>query len=103
MFLTLHKSFPFLRILNFSHQSKKLKYVSQQTIKKSSDMKSKLEDVILGGGSARTEFLSRRKQSGTSASTGMLLGQGFQYHHHRHVGDLKISFTLFLIKLYQIA
>ena len=42
--------------------------MSQQTIKKSSDMKSKLEDVILGGGSARNEFLSRRKQgSGSSA------------------------------------
>ncbi|XP_067927943.1 dedicator of cytokinesis protein 7-like [Watersipora subatra] len=45
---------------------KTIKYVSQQTIKKSSDMKSKLEDVILGGGSARNEFLSRRKQGSTS-------------------------------------
>ena len=54
--------------VNWFSQSKKLKYVSQQTIKKSSDMKHKLEDVIMGGSSARNEFLIRRKQSSSALS-----------------------------------
>jgi hypothetical protein len=37
-----------------------MRQYSLQTIKKSVDMKSKLEDAILGSGSARSEMMKRR-------------------------------------------
>ncbi|XP_064626372.1 dedicator of cytokinesis protein 7-like isoform X5 [Lineus longissimus] len=47
-------------------QAKKaIKQCSAQTIKKSSDMKSKLEEAILGFGSARSEMMMRRNKSQT--------------------------------------
>ncbi|KAL5022031.1 hypothetical protein ScPMuIL_001186 [Solemya velum] len=54
----------YLIISNFEYRGKKsfVQY-SQQTLKKSVDMKSKLEEAILGTGNARSEMMMRRKQT----------------------------------------
>ncbi|KAL4720843.1 hypothetical protein ACJJTC_016712, partial [Scirpophaga incertulas] len=52
------------------HQYKGRKEImkcAQQNVRKTTDIKSKLEDVILGQGSARSDFIMRRK--GTSAAS----------------------------------
>ena len=46
---------------------------SQQTLKKSVDMKSRLEEAILGTGNARTEMMMRRRQNSQASLTGTLL------------------------------
>ena len=40
-----------------------MRQYSLQTIKKSVDMKSKLEEAILGSGSARSEMMMRRRNT----------------------------------------
>ena len=49
---------------------KAIRQYSLQTIKKSVDMKSKLEDAILGTVSARSEMMMRRKQLATAGDGG---------------------------------
>ncbi|XP_059178065.1 dedicator of cytokinesis protein 7-like isoform X2 [Physella acuta] len=44
---------------------------SQQTLKKSVDMKSRLEEAILGTGNARTEMMMRRRQNSHSSLSGL--------------------------------
>ncbi|ELU18915.1 hypothetical protein CAPTEDRAFT_161690 [Capitella teleta] len=49
-------------VSNFEYKGKRaMQQYSLQTIKKSVDMKSKLEDAILGSGSARSEMMLRRR------------------------------------------
>ncbi|CAH1775987.1 unnamed protein product, partial [Owenia fusiformis] len=59
----------FFSLSNFEYKGKAaMTQCSQQTIKKSSDMKSKLEDVILGTGSARSDMMARRMRQSSAAS-----------------------------------
>ncbi|XP_055884538.1 dedicator of cytokinesis protein 7-like isoform X6 [Biomphalaria glabrata] len=44
---------------------------SQQTLKKSVDMKSRLEEAILGTGNARTEMMLRRRQNSQTSLSGL--------------------------------
>ncbi|XP_005089591.1 dedicator of cytokinesis protein 7 isoform X1 [Aplysia californica] len=44
---------------------------SQQTLKKSVDMKSRLEEAILGTGNARTEMMMRRRQNSQASLSGL--------------------------------
>ncbi|GFN96684.1 dedicator of cytokinesis protein 7-like [Plakobranchus ocellatus] len=44
---------------------------SQQTLKKSVDMKSRLEEAILGTGNARTEMMLRRRQNSQASLAGL--------------------------------
>ncbi|PVD22808.1 hypothetical protein C0Q70_16064 [Pomacea canaliculata] len=54
----------YLAVSNFEYKGKKmLAQYSQQTIKKSVDMKSRLEEAILGTVNARTEMMRRRQNS----------------------------------------
>ncbi|KAK6180566.1 hypothetical protein SNE40_012697 [Patella caerulea] len=58
-------------ISNFEYKGKKaMNQYSQQTLKKSVDMKSKLEEAILGTGNARTEMMLRRRQNSVSSVSG---------------------------------
>ena len=43
---------------------------SQNTLRKREDMKSKLEEAILGTGNARTEMMMRRRQNSHSGQSG---------------------------------
>ncbi|ESP02458.1 hypothetical protein LOTGIDRAFT_199704 [Lottia gigantea] len=55
-------------ISNFEYKGKKaMNQCSQQTLKKSTDMKSKLEEAILGTGNARTEMMLRRRQNSVTS------------------------------------
>ncbi|KAJ2944480.1 hypothetical protein O0L34_g3827 [Tuta absoluta] len=45
---------------------KEIMKCAQQNVRKTTDIKAKLEDVILGQGSARSDFIMRRKGAGTS-------------------------------------
>ncbi|XP_021924154.1 dedicator of cytokinesis protein 6 isoform X3 [Zootermopsis nevadensis] len=50
-------------ILSFEYKVKKaIKRCTQQNFRKTTDIKSRLEDVILGQGSARSEMMMRRKE-----------------------------------------
>ena len=44
---------------------------SQQTMKKSVDMKSRLEEAILGGANARAEMMRRRQSANMSSVTSL--------------------------------
>ena len=44
---------------------------SQQTMKKSVDMKSRLEEAILGGAKARAEMMRRRQSANMSSVTSL--------------------------------
>ncbi|XP_046985251.1 dedicator of cytokinesis protein 7 [Schistocerca americana] len=65
-----------LEVLNiciscFEYKGKKaIKRFSQQSFRKTTDIKSRLEDVILGQGSARSEMIMRRKEKNPPASPG---------------------------------
>ena len=52
---------------------------SQQTMKKSVDMKSRLEEAILGGVNARAEMMRRRQSA--NISTVNLSGNSFCFNH----------------------
>ncbi|XP_061192678.1 dedicator of cytokinesis protein 7-like isoform X2 [Saccostrea echinata] len=58
-------------ISNFEYKGKKsLAQCSKQTIQKSVDMKSRLEEAILGNLNARTEMMMRRRQTSYSQMSG---------------------------------
>lgn len=45
---------------------KEIMKCAQQNVRKTTDIKAKLEDVILGQGSARSDFIMRRKGNAIS-------------------------------------
>ena len=61
---------------------KALRQYSLQTIKKSVDMKNKLEDAILGSGSARSEMMLRRRNTPSSLQQ-VIAGELCVCVHHR--------------------
>ncbi|KAG6453981.1 hypothetical protein O3G_MSEX008442 [Manduca sexta] len=54
------------RCLEYKGRKEILK-CAQQNVRKTTDIKAKLEDVILGQGSARSDFIMRRKGGGSSS------------------------------------
>lgn len=66
----------FLQVLDvcitcFEYKGKKeIKKLTQQNFHKTTDIKSRLEDVILGQGSARSEMMQRRKERVASQGSG---------------------------------
>ncbi|XP_050403789.1 dedicator of cytokinesis protein 7 [Patella vulgata] len=66
----LNRSFSKEEQLMSSQGKKTMNQYSQQTLKKSVDMKSKLEEAILGTGNARTEMMLRRRQNSISSVSG---------------------------------
>ncbi|RUS71322.1 hypothetical protein EGW08_020919, partial [Elysia chlorotica] len=65
----------FLAVSNFEYKGRRAAtQCSQQTLKKSVDMKSRLEEAILGTGNARTEMMLRRRQNSQASLTGLGLG-----------------------------
>jgi len=60
----------------FGVQGKKfMAQFSQQTMKKSVDMKSRLEEAILGGANARAEMMRRRQSANMSSMTNLSGGK----------------------------
>lgn len=75
--LSVNKLTQFLQVLDvcitcFEYKGKKeIKRLNQQqTFHKTTDIKSRLEDVILGQGSARSEMMQRRKERIAAAKSG---------------------------------
>lgn len=66
----------FLQVLDvsitcFEYKGKKeIKKLTQQNFHKTTDIKSRLEDVILGQGSARSEMMQRRKERVVASLSG---------------------------------
>lgn len=74
--LSTSKLTQFLQVLDvcitcFEYKGKKeIKRLAQQNFHKTTDIKSRLEDVILGQGSARSEMMQRRKERVAAANSG---------------------------------
>ncbi|XP_052274365.1 dedicator of cytokinesis protein 7-like isoform X2 [Dreissena polymorpha] len=62
----------YFAVSNFEYRGKKsMAQFSQQTMKKSVDMKSRLEEALLGGGNARAEMMRRRQSANLSSMTNL--------------------------------
>lgn len=74
--LSVNRLTQFLQVLDvsitcFEYKGKKeIKRLTQQNFHKTTDIKSKLEDVILGQGSARSEMMQRRKERTVTSQPG---------------------------------
>jgi hypothetical protein len=68
-----------LSLFSFSTKGKQVrKSVNQQTFNKTLDIKSRLEDVILGQGSARSELMLRKKGTYTAFYNHFLFSKVFR-------------------------